>query len=190
MNFDPLNPLDWDSGRFLKPAADARYQVLAGTATPKDFTINQRDFATSFIDGIDFNLRRDFLTFDPLVSDGLIDSDDPDDPDRAGELLHVDNGVLRIRLYGSANGDVVAGPIRIVRADGTSFRVQRPIDLETGDVPVGAPNPQQEIGDWGRSSTRPAAATSRCGRRTSCGPSGRPTSRTGRTAAASTSRPA
>ena len=149
VNFDPLDPLNWDSGRFLKPAADARYEVLAGTAAPKNFTINQRDFATSFIDGIDFNLRKDFLTFDPLVSDGLIDPDDPDDPDRAGELLHVDNGVLRIRLYGSATGDVVAGPIRIVRADGSSFRVQRQIDPDTGEVFDELTDPQQEvIGEW------------------------------------------
>ncbi len=120
-------------GEELKPATNARYEVFVnGVVVPyANDTIDQRKLATCYVDPVDF------VTFDPLGGDPL--DCRSGDPDEVGQIFVVTDagggfGTLAVRLTNLADGDVIAGPVRIVPVDpanGLPFRIQRIVDPYT-----------------------------------------------------------
>jgi hypothetical protein len=100
----------WLDDRLLEPATNVTYRIYDGLNSTEPIAtvtdVNQRDFNRDYFDGD--------VTFDDLATVCLM------------------TGILRVEMDNAANGDVIAGPVRIVPADGgTPLRVQYTRDPET-----------------------------------------------------------
>ncbi|MHC4507326.1 MAG: FG-GAP-like repeat-containing protein, partial [Planctomycetota bacterium] len=113
---DPGDPAgDREDDRDLRPASEATYRIFDGSELIGTATVNQRAFPTEVQDDVDF------LSFDRLI--------DRSDPSSPVEVFQIDSGMLRVELADDANGDISAGPLRVVSvADGAVVRVQREIN--------------------------------------------------------------